>query len=132
MGKIGNRFLTEHDRAVSLEVEHVANGTAAPLAAGHDYLVQIHVAMDPATDASMRTALVAAERERGAELVRAGTIRNIWRIPGSQSNVGVWRASDPTALHDLISSLPLFAYMTVTVTPLAAHPLAPILAEVGS
>jgi muconolactone D-isomerase len=45
----------------------------------------------------------------------------IWRIPGRTANVGIWEAPDATALHDLVSSLPLFPWLDVTVTPLARH-----------
>ena len=36
--------------------------------------------------------------------------------------MGLWEAPDHEALHDAISSLPLFPYFDVTVTPLARHP----------
>lgn len=67
--------------------------------------------------------LVRAERERGRELVAAGAIQRIWRLPGGMRNVGVWRAGDATELHELITSLPLARWCTVTVEALATHPL---------
>lgn len=96
-----------------------------------EFLVRIRVHVDPALDADTRQALTAAERARGAELVRAGAIQLIWRVPGTQGNVGVWRAEDATALHTLLSSLPHFLYMDIDVTPLAEHPLAPVVAELA-
>jgi muconolactone D-isomerase len=74
-------------------------------------------------EADQLLSLISAERARGKELKDAGTIARIWRIPGTKNNVGVWNAADASELHAAISSLPLFAYMNVEVTPLATHPL---------
>ena len=56
-------------------------------------------------------------------LARDGVIRAIWRVPGRLANRGIWTTADATALHDALSSLPMWPYMDVVVTPLAAHPL---------
>lgn len=94
-----------------------------------EFLVRIRVNLDPGLDADTRQALTSAERARGEELVRGGSVRAIWRIPGTAGNVGIWLAEDATALNALLSSLPLFLYMDIEVTALAEHPLGPILAE---
>jgi muconolactone D-isomerase len=96
-----------------------------------EFLVRVRVNVDPSLDAEARQSLLAAERARGEELVRAGSIKAIWRVPGTQGNVALWRAEDATALHALLASLPHFLYMDIEVTALAAHPLAPILTEVA-
>jgi muconolactone D-isomerase len=70
-----------------------------------------------------RDELVAAEAARGRELRAAGAIVRIWRIPGRTANAGIWSTPDATALHEALTSLPLFAWMSVHVTPLAVHPL---------
>ncbi|HTW20944.1 MAG TPA: muconolactone Delta-isomerase family protein [Mycobacteriales bacterium] len=95
------------------------------------FLVRIQVNLPPGTDPATRRSLLDAERSRGAELVRAGTIHEIWRVPGTFGNVGIWQAADATALHEALSSLPLFPYMAIETLALADHPLAPVLAEVG-
>ncbi len=84
-----------------------------------EFLVEIDVRIPPAE----ADAVVARERARGRELVAAGTIERIWRVPGITGNVGVWSAPDATALHQAIASLPAFPYANVRVTPLADHPL---------
>lgn len=67
--------------------------------------------------------LVAAERRAGGELLRAGVLRQIWRVPGQRANMGVWRADDATHLHALLVRLPLWPWLTATVVPLAEHEL---------
>jgi muconolactone D-isomerase len=90
-----------------------------------EFLVEIEVRWPPDGDEARRAALVAAERDRAAELAAAGRIRRLWRVPGRWANVGVWAAEDATALHDAIASLPLFPWLDVRVTPLAQHPSDP-------
>lgn len=88
-----------------------------------EFLVRIELTLPPDLPAERRAALTEAEARRGRELQDAGTIVRIWRIPGRTANVGVWDAPDPTALHDAISSLPMFPYLRADVTPLATHHL---------
>jgi muconolactone D-isomerase len=85
------------------------------------FLVQISVALPPDMPQDERSALLERERERGRELKQAGIIQDIWRVPGRLANVGVWRTPSVTALHEAISSLPVWAWTEVTVTPLADH-----------
>lgn len=85
--------------------------------------MQIEVHLPAALDAEGRAALAKAEAARGAELANAGVIRAIWRIPGRLANCGIWTAADATALHEALTSLPMWPYLDVAVTPLAAHPL---------
>jgi muconolactone D-isomerase len=88
-----------------------------------EFLVQIATALPPDMPHAEREELVAAERRRGRELVDAGVIRAIWRVPGGLRNVGIWQAADATELHDLIISLPASPWFSAEVMPLALHPL---------
>jgi muconolactone D-isomerase len=88
-----------------------------------EFLVRIKVNLPP--DDERKADLVAAEAERARELADAGIIERLWRIPGTWANAGIWRADDATALHEAISSLPLYPWLTVRVTPLARHPSDP-------
>jgi muconolactone D-isomerase len=90
-----------------------------------EYLVNIVVEFPSDIDAEELGRLQTAERNRGAELATAGTIRRMWRVPGRRENWGVWEAEDATALHAAITSLPFFPYLEVEVIPLAAHPTDP-------
>lgn len=90
-----------------------------------DFLVHIDVRLPPTTDDDKKARLVEAEAARAQELAKKGTIVRLWRIPGRWSNVGIWSARDATELHDALSSLPLFPWLDVSVTPLADHPSDP-------
>lgn len=90
------------------------------------FLVEIEVDFPPELrdpESDRRKALLSKELERGVELRRAGSIEHIWRIPGGLRNVGVWSAADATELNELLSSLPLYTWITAKVTPLALHPI---------
>jgi len=88
-----------------------------------EYLVRMRISLPPDTAPRRRAELLDAERTRGLALISEGSIERIWRIPGQQSNVGIWRADSASQLHDKIASLPLFRWMAVDVTALATHPL---------
>lgn len=89
------------------------------------FLVRIQVNLPPDVPAARRQELIDAEGRRGRELAAAGTLRRLWRIPGRWANVGIWSAPDATSLHHAISSLPLYDWLDVEVTPLAHHPTDP-------
>jgi muconolactone D-isomerase len=85
------------------------------------FLVQIVVVLPPDMPPEEKAALLEREASRAGELMEAGVIRDIWRIPGRLENVGVWEAQNATVLHQAISSLPVWPWTQVTVTPLANH-----------
>jgi muconolactone D-isomerase len=62
------------------------------------------------------------ERERSQELQRQGKWRHLWRIAGQYSNISIFDAETVQELHDLVSTLPLFPFMRIEVTPLCRHP----------
>jgi muconolactone D-isomerase len=89
-----------------------------------EFLVAIDIHLPTDLDPGERGVLLEAEAARGRELAAAGVLRAIWRVPGRLANRGIWTAVDATALHDALTSLPLWPYMDTTVTALARHPLA--------
>ena len=89
----------------------------------HEFLVEIHIDLPADMTDRQRADLQAREQATGRELMDAGTILRIWRVPGRTANVGIWTAPDVTSLHASIACLPMFRWMTATVHPLAAHPL---------
>ena len=76
--------------------------------------------------ADEEVALVAEERSRAAELKAQGLLVRMWRVPGRDENWGLWRAENPTHLHQILTSLPYWPYMDLQVYCLADHPVDPI------
>jgi muconolactone D-isomerase len=89
-----------------------------------EFLVSIKISPPSGEEDSAK--LYAAEATRARELADMGIIRRLWRVPGQRANWGLWEAKDATALHQAISSLPLYPYMEVNVHPLAEHPSDPL------
>ena len=46
----------------------------------------------------------------------------LWRIPGRWANWSLYDVADATALHEALTSLPLYPWMDIEVHPLAEHP----------
>ncbi|MEV6283996.1 muconolactone Delta-isomerase [Kribbella sp. NPDC051770] len=85
-----------------------------------------HVRMDVAIphnlDPEVRADLVAREKARALEIQASGAWPELWRIAGEYANFSIFDVSSNDELHDLLTSLPLFPYMKIRVTPLATHP----------
>ncbi len=85
-----------------------------------------HVQMDVRLPHDMPTdkadTLKKIERERAHELQKSGKWRHLWRIAGRYANVSIFDVSGAQELHDILSTLPLFPFMEITVSPLCRHP----------
>jgi muconolactone D-isomerase len=90
-----------------------------------EFLVNIRVTWPPDGDPEERDRRIAAERRRADELAELGVVKRLWRVPGAWANWGIWEAPDATALHEAITSLPLWPYLDVDVHPLGVHPADP-------
>ena len=66
-----------------------------------------------------RAALIERERSRGRELLSQGVIRQLWRLPDTRTNIGIWSAADADALEEALASLPIRPYSHIQVTALA-------------
>jgi muconolactone D-isomerase len=86
-------------------------------------MVEITVELPADMPPGERQQVREAELVRGRELLDAGAIKAIWRIPGGLHNVGIWEVADATELHAVLESLPLFPWLSAEVTALAEHPL---------
>lgn len=64
----------------------------------------------------------ATEKAYSQDLQRSGKWRHLWRVAGSYSNVSIFDVEDNAELQELISGLPLFPYMEISVKPLCRHP----------
>jgi muconolactone D-isomerase len=87
-----------------------------------EFLLHIEVTWPPDGDPEERQRRIEAEQQRAHELAVAGVIKRVWRVPGRWASWGLWVAHDATAIHEAVTSLPMWPYLDVEVFPLAAHP----------
>jgi muconolactone D-isomerase len=90
-----------------------------------EFLARIEQNISPDTDPERLALVKAAEAVRGRELVDAGKLRRIWRIPGRRAVYALYRVESAEELHEILSSLTLFPWMYIEVTALSAHALDP-------
>lgn len=88
------------------------------------YHVRMDVRPPHGIDPAEFDRLKAEEKARAQALQREGKWVHLWRIAGRYSNVSVFDVADHDELHALLSTLPLFPFMEIAVTPLARHPSA--------
>lgn len=85
-----------------------------------------HVRMDVTIPADMPASVAdeikARERAYSQELQRSGKWRHIWRLVGEYANYSVFDVASNAELHDILTALPLFPYMKISVTALCRHP----------
>jgi muconolactone D-isomerase len=65
------------------------------------------------------------EALRVKELAAQGHVLRLWKppeAPGEWHTVGLFNASGEDELGQVLASMPLHAWMTVTVTPVRPHP----------
>lgn len=86
------------------------------------FQVEMNVRLPHDLPAEKAEALKQTERARAEELQRAGAWRHLWRVAGRYANVSIFDVADPQELHDILSSLPLFPFMDMRITPLCRHP----------
>jgi len=84
--------------------------------------VRMDVDLPPDLDPATRSDLVSREKARAIELQQTGVWPGLWRIVGEYANFSIFDVKSNDELHNLLSSLPLFPYLKIHVTPLATHP----------
>jgi muconolactone delta-isomerase len=90
-----------------------------------DFLVNVRIAVPEHVPPTEVDQLREAEAARASKLADQGHLVRLWRVPGEWANWGLWRASGEPELRALLDSLPLRAFMTLTIHPLAQHPSDP-------
>jgi muconolactone D-isomerase len=86
------------------------------------FAVKMDVALPRDLDPDVRADTLAREKAYSQELQRGGEWVSIYRLVGQYSNLSIFDVRDNERLHELLWNLPLFAYMSIDVTPLATHP----------
>lgn len=62
------------------------------------------------------------EKTYSQELQKSGIWVHLWRVVGQYSNVSVFDVRDNAHLHEILTGLPLYPFMTMEVTALCQHP----------
>lgn len=88
------------------------------------YLVHMQVQIPANADTALVERLKAEEKAFSQKLQHEGRWRHLWPVAGQYANYSVFDVESNDELHMLLSSLPLFPYMVINVTPLAQHPSA--------
>jgi muconolactone D-isomerase len=86
------------------------------------FQVAMTVKLPPDMPAKQANEIKAKEKTYAQELQRQGKWRHLWRVAGSYANVSIFDVEGNDELQDLVSSLPLFPYMEISVKPLCRHP----------
>ena len=86
------------------------------------FMAEMTVHLPPDMPEAARADLLAREKAYSQELQRDGRWAHLWRVAGRYANVSVLDVGSVDELHELLSGLPLFAYLDIRVTALARHP----------
>lgn len=85
------------------------------------YHVEMTVNLPPDMDSVVSDDLKAREKAMAETLQRSGKWRHLWRIAGQYANVSIFDVASHAELHDLLTGLPLYPYMSMKVTALCRH-----------
>ena len=88
------------------------------------YCVQMDVSVPRDVPVAEFDRLKAEEKARAIALQQQGKWAHLWRVAGRYSNISVFDVADHDELHAILSGLPLFPFMQISVTALARHPSA--------
>lgn len=86
------------------------------------YLVRMDVKLPDSLPKSEIEKIKLTEKEYSQNLQRAGKWLHLWRVVGEYANYSIFDVQSNDELHEILSGLPLFPFMTIAVTPLAKHP----------
>lgn len=86
-------------------------------------LYHVHMVVDlpDSLPAEQAQATIAREKAYAQELQHGGEWVHLWRVVGEYANYSVFDVESNDRLHEILSGLPLYLYMTIKVTPLARH-----------
>jgi muconolactone D-isomerase len=86
------------------------------------YLVHMTVSIPDNLPTAEADRIKAEEKAYSQNLQKSGKWPHLWRVVGEYANYSVFDVESNDELHDLLSKLPLFKVMKISVTPLAKHP----------
>ncbi len=86
------------------------------------FKVEMIVNIPAALPKAQADEIKAKEKKYSQDLQREGKWRHIWRIAGKYENVSIFDVKDNTELHEILTGLPLYPYMTLSIEALCRHP----------
>lgn len=86
------------------------------------FKVEMKVNLPTDMPADVAVEIKTREKAYAEDLQQQGKWRHLWRVAGSYANVSIFDVRDNAELQELISDLPLFPHMEITVAPLCRHP----------
>ena len=86
------------------------------------YVVEMDVNIPETWDEDKKKSFMQREQETSQKWQNSGKWKYLWRVAGRYSNISVLEVESPDELHEILSSLPLFPYMTIKVTSVCKHP----------
>src|SRR5438309_11302163 len=87
------------------------------------FLLNIQVRLPGEWTEEQRKDMIRRETEAAVEFMHRGILRRTFRIVGQLANFSIWETQTPEELHAVLQSLPMYPYMTVTVTSIIKHPV---------
>jgi muconolactone D-isomerase len=88
--------------------------------------VRMTVSLPVDLDYVARNELLDEEERYSRPLQEAGTWLHQWRVAGQYANIAIFDVGSAETLHDILWNHPLFSFLTLDITPLAAHPSAAV------
>ena len=86
------------------------------------YLVHMIVNIPETLTPEVAARIKAEEKAYSQGLQQSGKWPHLWRVVGEYANYSIFDVASNDELHTVLSNLPLFPFMKITVTPLAKHP----------
>jgi muconolactone D-isomerase len=86
------------------------------------FKVEMTVVPPENIDEDVFNAIKLKEKNYAEQLQKDGIWLHLWRVAGLYANVSIFDVKDNQHLHDILTALPLYPYMNISVTPLCQHP----------
>jgi muconolactone D-isomerase len=87
------------------------------------FFLSIRVQLPGEWTTEQRADLVRRETEAAVDLIHRGVLRRTFRVVGQLANASIWETDTPEELHAVLQSLPMYPFMTISVTPIIKHPV---------
>lgn len=87
------------------------------------FLLNNRVQLPGEWTAEQRADLVRREIEAAVDLMHRGVLRRTFRVVGQLANYSIWETDTLEELHSVLQSLPIYPFMTISVTPIIKHPV---------